>query len=552
MRKLFFAIVGLIVLLIAVWLGASWFVGQQTEKQVRQYLDNTAGQHVLVDYRRSLFSASATTRLNVSQTLLGQWVDELQLLHEISHGPLYWRASEPTPGLSFWQSRLDQSVLDDSVKQLITEAFSAQQPFRAALEVDFNQTAQYWFELAPLNTENIANPTGELTLVLDDLKLSGLQRLTAAPGSVDSANSTDPLPGSPANLIAADSPSVVIADGFQISTGQLEVSNGQASIALPELILDKTVSASAYEFTLAADEVAVTFAGAAEPVRFAMAAVADIADHETELQGRTELTLNQFSGVSYPLEKLDFKLDFSGIDKSALTEINRLQNRMQDIQAQLQSGWGEEEMDLPETRRRMTQLDIELREVANQLLAVLLKGALRAGKTRLDYDLSVTTPQGVAQSNAKLSYAGTDKTIVLDDLVTDGLAVLMRLVRGDITLQVAEELLPAELSALLAYPLQAKGLVQTDSGYRLDLRLLADDLELNGRVVEHNALWDKFMPPLPTANSDHDVPEDVWVMIEQQGLSEELLRELAQREDISAATLQMLRQLQKAARIMQE
>lgn len=523
MKKLLLTTAVLVLLLIVAWLGASWLIGLQTEKQVRQYLEDTDGQHTLVDYQRSLLSSRVVTRLNVGQTPLGQWVDTLPLVHDIMHGPVIWQ-SEPKPGLSHWQTRLDQGELDEHISELVDTAFASAPPFLAETHVDFNQMATYQIKMLPLQADS---EEGNLSFTLDGLQLSGQW----------------PEP-------ATDSPQSALPTDFEVSTGQIVLSNDDITVSLPSLKMSTADSGVTDEINVDAAGMSVVFPEEPEPLLFNLTARTTTAIKDNDLQGDITLSLDQFSGLTYPLKRLDLKLNFSGVNQPALTEVNRLQNRMQDIQAQL--AWGDEEMDLPEARRQMTQLDIELRDVADQLLAVLFQKALQADKTRLNYDLNIVTEQGEIVNTAKLHYAGTDQPVGLADLVESGVPGLIRFIRGDIELNVAQAVLPAELSGLLSYPLERKGFIESGDEYRMDLRLLKSDMELNGRVIEYGELMDKFMPPSMLADDSHNIPDDVWDMVEAQGLSDALIRQLELRDDISAESLEILKQLQETSQILQK
>ena len=523
MKKLLLATAILVFLLIAVWLGASWFIGLQTEKQVRQYLQATDGQHVLIDYQRSLLHSRVVTRLNVSQTPLGQWVGDLPLVHDVMHGPIIWQ-SEPRPGLSHWKTRLDQGALDASVSELVDMTFASKPPFLAETTVDFDQVATYRIQMPPSQAESDEE---NLSFALDGLQLSGQWAAQDA-----------------------DTSQAVLPVTFEMTTGPLALGNDEIMISLPSLSVSKADSGVADEVTAQAAGVSVSFPGEPEPMLFNFAGSTATEVDGNDLQGNIKLSLDQFSGLTYPLKQLDLKLDFSGISQPALVEINRLQNRMQDIEAQLDPG--DEAMDLPEARRQLTQLDIELRDVADQLLAVLFKKALQADKTQLNYELNVVTDQGRIVKTAKLRYAGSDKPVVLDDLVETGVSGLIRFIRGDITLKMAEAALPAELGMLLAYPLERKGLIESEGEYRMALRLLKNDMELNGRVIEYGELWGKFLPPSMMAEDNSRIPPDVWDQVETQGLSDELIRELELRDDISAESLEIFKQLQEASQVLQD
>jgi hypothetical protein len=213
---------------------------------------------------------------------------------------------------------------------------------------------------------------------------------------------------------------------------------------------------------------------------------------------------------------------------------------MQDLQAQL--GWQEDDVELPEGRRQLFQLNVQLREAADQLLSVLFQQALQAGQSTLKSRLTLQTANGRIAGMTDLSYAGSKHPVVLDDLMQARLPDWLAFLRGDIEWSMAQSALPSEWAFFLSYPVQQRGLVETDGEYRMKLRLLDNDAELNGRVVEYSELPERFLPPL--AETQDDVPDDVWRIVEEQGFSDEVLRTLEQRDDVSPETLELFRQLQ--------
>ncbi len=523
MKKLLLTLAVLVFLLVAVWLGASWFIGLHTEKQVRQHLQASDGQHALIDYQRSLLHSRVETRLNVSQTPLGQWVDDLPLVHEVTHGPIVG-LSEHGLGLFRWQTHLDKEALDESVSGLVDEAFFFEPPFLLEARADFDQVLSYQVDIPPLKADS---EESGLSFFVDGLQINGQW---AAQSS--------------------ESPKTTFPATFKATTGALALADNEVTIAVPSLSLSQSDAGDVDEVTLEVVGASVSSTEEPEPITFNLTGHVTTEVKETDLQGEVALSLNQFSGLTYPLQQLDFTLDFSGIHQPALAEINRLQNYMQDLQVQLSVG--EEEMELPEARRQLTQLDIELRDAANQLLAVLFKKALQVNKTRLNYEFKVAAEQGDIVNTAKLHYAGTNKPVVLADLVDNGVEGLIRFIRGDITLKAVAAALPIESGLLLSYPLERKGLVESGGEYRMDLRLLKSDMELNGRVIKYGELWGKFMPTSIVAAGERRIPDDVWDLVETQGLSDELIKKLESREDISAESLDILKQLQEASRVLQD
>ena len=100
---------------------------------------------------------------------------------------------------------------------------------------------------------------------------------------------------------------------------------------------------------------------------------------------------------------------------------------------------------------------------------------------------------------------------------------------------------------MLAYPLAQKAMVEQDGQYRLQLKLSGEQAELNGEAVAFEALPGKFFPQMPAIdeNSSMGIPPEIMQRIEQEGMSEELLKELEGNKDIPPETQELLKQLQE-------
>ena len=95
MKKTVLFFLALLLMLGAGWTAASWYLGQETERVLRQQLD--AAQHLyvsdslaltLVEYHKSLFGARARTLLQFRKPPLDRRLGRLPLIHDIRHGPL--------------------------------------------------------------------------------------------------------------------------------------------------------------------------------------------------------------------------------------------------------------------------------------------------------------------------------------------------------------------------------------------------------------------------------------------------------------------------------
>ena len=99
----------------------------------------------------------------------------------------------------------------------------------------------------------------------------------------------------------------------------------------------------------------------------------------------------------------------------------------------------------------------------------------------------------------------------------------------------------------LFWKLQKQALIEEGGEYRMDLRLTGYDAELNGKVYPYERLAEKITPALPALfqRTSTSVSPDIMSRIETQGLSDEVLQELADEQGVSVETLELLQQLKE-------
>ncbi|MGB0846555.1 MAG: DUF945 family protein [Thiolinea sp.] len=534
MRKLLVLVLMLLVLGSGTWLGAAWLIGEKTEQLVRQSLKPEGAErskesrypaHTLVEYQRTLLGAKAITRMDVRGTPLDNWLDELQFTHEIEHGPLLWDGKFDFSAvrnfeyekllllLSRWHSQPDLSTLDDELKSQVLQVFASQPPLIISGTVDYEQKIAYQANIPAFKT---TTPEDE-QVQFSGLHLSGQFR--------------------------AEKDEKQIAE---INIDGLEFINDEASLIFPSLHLEAQLDAneSGQQITFSANEVKLYRVTEADPVIFALQGESGYRSHNDDgLQGGFQLRLNGFRGIQYPLKTVDVDLQFKGINAAGLHQVNVLQTRLQDIQAQL--GWNAEDIELPEARRQQMQLELALNETVSALLDVVFTKMLQKNQSQLQYLVDIDTESGRFEQQADLVYIGSERRIILDDLVSYGWEDWLQLMRGEIKLDMAKAMLPDTLHFLLFYPLEQRALQDENEHYRMDLRLTGYDAELNGRVLAYEDLSNKFTPPMPGEAEENtpEIPAEILAMIEAQGLSNEVIQELEASDDVSADALEMLRQL---------
>lgn len=525
MKKWLWPGLAVIALLVLLWLAATWFVGFKTEQVLRQVLapasNSNGALHTLVDYQRNWFSAQAITRIDVSNTPLGNWTDEVRLRHIIRHGPLVWRSSASTaasstvrqgllPALSYWRSQLDLSMADAEYRRWLQKMFTASTPLLADSVIDYDQTINYQARLSRLDS----NSDLEAYISLGGLQLSG---------------QLNPRSTSP-QLI-------------KLQATALNAGSADTQLTLPELALHWQLDDTAHQLSFTADQVLLQIAETEGPISFTLAGQTDYVSKGKDVQGQLNLQLDDFSAARYPINAVALTADFGGINAIGLQWFKQLQRRLQDKQAQI--GWFEEEIEVPESRRAIRQLGIEAQVIADELLQVLFHKMLQREQSQLSYTLDVTSQLGKLRQNAALTYAGTERTMLLHKVIGYDVADWLQLVQGRIQLTMDQNMVPAELRPMLNYPLQKQAVLAVDEQYTMDLSLTGYDAELNGKVYAYEHLAERINPALSALfqRPDTSVPADIMSRIETHGLTDEVLQALERDDTVSAETLELLRQL---------
>lgn len=522
MKKLGIVIAALLAAGGVAWLGATWYIGGETEKLVRAQIEQankaTAAHGVsqeLVSYERSLFGAQAVTRLTVTEPVTGQW--SAQFAHKIQHGPLLL-ASGQGMGLSYWQSHLETASLPAESKAFVEQAYGNKEAFVATTKIGFDNT---------MHTTMLVNPM-EMSL-----KESG--------GKLKFAGAT----------LTADISAAQNAGPFSLKTDALEVRDADMTFTVPSIELEGKVGSvvgGLESFNLKAPSISILTAGKTEPVKLDLSAQSTTSEQNGSIQGNGSFQIANIQGApEVPVKQADLKVDYAGFKLDGLKEIQALQAKMQSLQEQMKVD--ESATELPEGQKQQQQLAQEMQQTTEQLLDIILNKVLQAGQSKLRYDLSLTLDKGKVNGLADLTYTGSAKPLTLNDLMLYGPQDWGRLVKGSLSLAADKAVVPEEMGMMLAAPLENKTIVEANNQYKLDLKLLGDKAELNGSPIEFADLPAKFFPQMPSmpqnTATDLGIPADLMKQIQEQGMTPEIMQQLEESDDVPKETIEMLKQLQQ-------
>ena len=521
MKKLGVVIAALLAVGGAAWVGSSWYIGKETEKLVRAQIDQANQQlavrgvrQELVSYDSSLLGAKAVTRLQVTEPVIAEWLNNVQFTHTIKNGPVLF-ANGVSLGVSHWDSRLDTSSLPEKTKAFVDKAFAGGEPLVATTKIGFDQV---------LHTQMTINPMdARLEESNGTLKLAGVT-LTADISAKDKSG-----------------PFIITADKF-------EWRDQNASLAIPSLQAEGQAGAVAgglENFTAKAPEITILAAGETAPLKMDLTMQSSTTEQNGSIQGNGSFQLANIQGPHALVKQADIKVDYAGFKLDGLKDIQALQAKLQALQEQMQVD--EVATELPEGQKQQQQLGQQAQQVTEELLDVILNKVLQAGESKLRYDLNLDLGNGKVTSVTDLTYAGSSQPIKLNDLMLYGPKDWGRLVKGSVDLSADKTAVPEDLGMLLSYPLAQKSIVEANNQYKLQLKLLGETAELNGSPVEFADLPAKFFPQMPSlgAKNDLGIPPDLMKQIEEQGMTPEIMQQLEESDDVPKETLQMLKQLQQ-------
>ena len=172
MKKLLLPIV---VLIPAIWAGATWFTSQNTEAVLDEMLAQSNQQTSAVapflhiekkSFEKGFTQSSAQSVFTFDPSFFGDRDAQpihIGLNHKIYHGPLMMTPNGIKTGSSYTVTTLDQTSLSEEVKTVITSFFGDAEPFVSGVTTGAGDMIDTDFTIAPFSVDaaQIAELTGE-------------------------------------------------------------------------------------------------------------------------------------------------------------------------------------------------------------------------------------------------------------------------------------------------------------------------------------------------------------------------------------------------------
>lgn len=516
------------IVLVGAWVGATLYVGGQTQPALQAYIDAGNMQtdamgirQEIVSFRRGFLHSHAITRMTTSTTPLKELIGDVQFINDITNGPVFFGGSSPVRfGLSRITTRLDMDALDKDRREWLAKAIKGTQPLESHTFINFNGVVDYSVIMHPMEIES-----NGIRFSIEGADIAG---------SVD------------ADMLGS----------YRMQAGKIELRTDDSSFSAPSLHFSGTVTGiiagQAFgTFSASMPQVAIRSKDSAEPLMFdaSVETSSDVADNAAK--GTLDLVINNIKGAGNILNRLDYSAEFEGFNIAGLEAMRQIQKDMTKLQQQ--GAFDEKAMQTPEGRQKVQAL---LSGFADRFITAMFQDLLQNGKSRMHQVLTATSPGGKAAVDIDLTYIGKG-TPGMQDLISYGPDDWANMMKGTIALDIDRSMPPQTFVMMLAPYVQQGIIVDEGSRLKADIELAGENVVLNGKRVRFSELLQMLAPQTAhntaagNTNAGPDLPPDIMLKIQEEGLTPEVMQMLQERDDVPPETVEMFRQLQRMQQEMQ-
>ncbi|WML90339.1 DUF945 family protein [Thiothrix lacustris] len=514
------------VVLLVAWGGSSWYVGQQTEASLKQFIEqqNEASaqsgiKQELVSYEKTAFGAKAVTKL-----IAGGEFGEIQFINDISNGPLLLGGSSAVQlGSARIDTQLDMAALDEAKRQWLTTAFEGKAPLEGHTVIGFGGGVSYDFSTNPLKLDEDGT-----TAVVESVTLSGTS--------------------------AAD-----MTGDISLRAGKIEVKEATTQFTMPSLQLDGDITGmiggqALGKFYMKAPGVSILAEGTTVPMSFDLALQSDSSIADNAVSGKVAIQAANIQGVNDAVSKVDYTMDIHDMDVAGLEEIGKLQAELQSAQNQMV--WSADATETPEGQQKQQELMTKLTETGGKIVDTLFGKVLKTDKSRVHTTLLAESPKGKLNADIDLTYVGKEAPDMMA-LASYNANDWAKMLKGKIMLDADKGLLPAGTEMMLT-PLAEQGLIKLEGEkIKSNIDLAGDNVTLNGKQMSFDELLKMLVPPgiddaMTDGSEDMGIPEDLMKKIEVEGITPEIIQLLEESDDVPKETVELMKQLQQMQQQMDD
>lgn len=531
MKKLVTLLSVPVVLLVA-WGGTNWYVGQQTETSLKQFIEQqnqsmaqSGFKQELVSYEKSAFGAKAVTKLSMEMPPLSD-LGEIQLISDITNGPVFVGGGSAVQfGTARIDTHLDMDALDADKRQWLTTAFEGKAPLEGHTVIGFGGGTSYHFSTNPLKVDKDGT-----TAVVESITLSG--------------------------TAAADQTGTI-----RVQAGKVDVKDATTQFTVPSTQLDGTITGmiggqALGNFAVKAPGISVLAEGTTVPVSFDLALQTTSGTADNALAGKMALQATNIQGLKDALSKVDYTAEVSGLDVAGLEAMGKQQAELQNIQNQMV--WSADATETPEGQQKQQELMTKLTESTGKVVETLFGKVLKTGKSRLHSTLLAESPKGKLNADIDLTYTGTATPDVMT-LASYGANDWAKMMKGKMVLDADKGMLPAGTEMMLT-PLTEQGLIKLEGEkIKSNIDLAGENVTLNGKPMRFEDLVKMLVPAgmdqgaaVGGDAADMGIPEDLMKKIEAEGITPEVIQLLEESDDVPKETVALMKQLQQMQQQMGE
>lgn len=402
MKKLITGVLALLIILLIVWAGMTWYIGNQAETELRDsvaqadqrmnhmlrnnlpadiHQDRDLVEITVSDYQKGFLGSNALISIKPNEALrttdstdsttTAASSESLEVKTAISHGPVLWRPSDDGNsafGLAEAYATLSTTNLSADVQQQLEQMFAGKEPFIGQFTQGFGQSGTFDVLVNPINITDGASG------VSFNLGAINLQGNASQNGSGDQAEYTIPADyevgaltiNSPAEGIKIDMAGISGTTKSRVDA-QGTVTHSQSNAIIPSVSLN-----------LPDLPEAVTFA--------ANLTSRSETDAAGVAQGGYQVQIKDLVTPMLPTSSLDWKVDFAGINIKA---IETIQGKLQRLG---QSNPGAAQLSEAE---------------ADEVISAVFSDVLAAERSQVKQALLLENKLGQGVLDINLEYKGT-------------------------------------------------------------------------------------------------------------------------------------------------
>lgn len=519
------------VVLLAAWGGSSWYIGQQTETALKQFIEqqnqaavNSGFKQELVSYEKSALGAKAVTKLTMNPSPV-EGLESIQFINDISNGPVFFGGGSPVQfGSARIDTRLDMDALPEDQRQWLTSAFEGKAPIEGHTVIGFGSGTTYDFSTHPLKVDQDG-----VQATAETIHLSGTS--------------------------AAD-----MTGKINLQAGKIEIKEQASQFTLPSLQLDGDITGmvggqALGTFDFKAPGVSILAEGTTVPTRFDLALHSDSDVQDNQAAGKLTMQASNIQGTEDALSKLDLNVEVTGLDVTGLQAINQLQTELQSAQSQID--WNSAATETPEGQQKQQELMTKISDLSGKMAEALFGKTLKTDKSRLHTLLLAESPKGKLNADIDLTYVGQG-TPDLMTLATYTPNDWGKMMKGKVLLDADKAMLPEGFDMLLT-PYEQQGLLKMEGDkLKSTIELAGENVTLNGQPMAFADLLQLLVPADAgmmgegAGDPSMGIPEDLMEKINQEGLTPEVMQLLEESDDVPNETIEIMKQLQQIQSDVQE